>query len=366
MPGFMNKFTITYNLDKAGMPLALSLERGQNWLALSDPLPCTLKVTFHGPWACRKHPPLSVFQPLFLSISTRLYGLSLIGHGHYWKELIATLPPLPELRSFRFVSSCTDRVHTQDLSFSANIPWSNLTFIGIRDRERLRIDDAIEALFRCPSLTAFYYRSSFCRPTPVNPPPTRSLQQFGHLKRLALELDPGSRGDTITLFFQFLRLPVLEDLTIRCDTSEIIDISYVFNKLYERDPFRLRSLKLDGVTIHIDSFTDLLSVAPSLERLELTRIGCWYEALLRNLIFSRKEKNPMLPRLQTVVIREKNIDAEVGTVIALVESRWWDDDESSKDKPSLRIFRLECGKFDVEEKLSLWRSQGLDIAFKDF
>ncbi|TFK64737.1 hypothetical protein BDN72DRAFT_846313 [Pluteus cervinus] len=363
--GFVNKFTMTHRLEKGEGPLARILERGQSWLALSDPLPCTLKVTLNGHKLCDEHPPLSLFQPLFLSISSRLHDLMLVGHDHYWEELLATLPPLPNLRTYRSLSSCGKQTQTLDLTFSPNIPWSELTMLAIRERYTVHIEDPIESLFRCPNLTTFYYRCSFSEPTSTHPIVTRSPQQFLHLKRISIDLDPGSAGDTIILLFQSLRLPALEDLYIKAETWETVDVSFVFNKLYERDPFKLRLLNLEGITIHVDSLTNLLSVLPFLESLELCSISCPYDALLRNLIFSPKDKNPMLPRLEMVTIRQREFDAGVGTVVDFVESRWWVDDGGSEREPSLRTFKLVGGKLDLKEKVLLWKSQGMDIEYKD-
>lgn len=206
--------------------------------------------------------------------------------------------------------------------FIADVPWAQLEHLRLVDSDNW-VERARDIFVQCTNLVSCKMKLAGVTPEEDDPPYPLATVKCYHpnLRSLHLQLH-----DDITAFFQPVKLPKLEQLTLERfsihDRTVRLFPAKALITLHLRSGFPLRRLRLGY--IHFDS-ADLLvflSQLSSLEVLELVMCEVLSDTLVVALTDSPSQTN-ILPELKRLVLSDYNLFVKDELVLDLVESRWW-------------------------------------------
>jgi hypothetical protein len=253
------------------------------------------------------------------------------------------------------------------------LPWVQLTHLRL---EYESPQTCLDILVRCTSLVSASVLTDQWREDPV----VARRCVLKHLEQLNIAMYLCSTGEHLAPFLQRLELPGLKSLSLALWDSpgreEEWFVSWLAPALAH---FLARSPRLECLSvvdcIFAEDMPGVLENTPSLTQLhlDLGDSGAVHDDFFLALVYDPAAPVPLAPKLETLELIDVGGDFAEESVVQMLESRWWSDDELDEMPTAPGVARWKRVKFHSQlltprffdqtfrENMKKYVLQGLEI-----
>ncbi|KAJ7897357.1 hypothetical protein B0H14DRAFT_401540 [Mycena olivaceomarginata] len=253
------------------------------------------------------------------------------------------------------------------------LPWVQLTHLRL---EYESPQMCLDILVRCTSLVSASVLTDQWREDPV----VARRCVLKHLEQLNIAMYLCSTGEHLAPFLQRLELPGLKSLSLALWDSpgreEEWFVSWLAPALAH---FLAQSPRLECLSvvdcIFAEDMPGVLENTPSLTQLhlDLGDSGAVHDDFFLALVYDPAAPVPLAPKLETLELIDVGGDFAEESVVQMLESRWWSDDELDEMPTAPGVARWKRVKFHSQlltprffdqtfrENMKKYELQGLEI-----
>jgi hypothetical protein len=256
------------------------------------------------------------------------------------------------------------------------MPWAQITRLSLK---YLSPQVCLDIIVCCPNVVSVTLNTRQWR-QPDTPLITERVC-LSKLQDLEIRMSIWTTGENLAPFLQRLQLPALQSLFLWAMIDPVAD---PFMSPNTRDFISFLNQSPNLSSLSIDSFfsaeemSDILQYIPSLTTLDFSG-GVIKDHFLAALQYSETDSVPLVPKLERLHLEDSG-DYTESSVLDMIRSRWWSDDELLAMPPTA-VARFKSMELWVRpgnelppyqktskfyEAVNLYREQGLELLGEGF